>query len=365
MRYLEGFRDPDAGRFLVARLREVGARLAAKGRRARIMEVCGTHTMAIARTGIRSVLPEAVELLSGPGCPVCVTSAGYVDAAVALARAGHIVATFGDMVRVPGSRESLAEARAEGARVEVCYSPDAAVALARANPEREVVFLAVGFETTAAPLVGLAKAAAAEGLGNLSLLTAFKTVPPALEALVADPEVEVDAFLCPAHVSAIIGAEAYRPFVEQRHVPCVVAGFESLDILYAAVEILTQLDEERAELVNQYERVVRPEGNRVAQALMAEVLEPVDAHWRGIGVIPASGLGLREDYAALDARRRFGVETEGGQPQPGCRCGDVLKGKIRPPDCALFGKLCTPVKPVGPCMVSSEGSCAAWYKYAR
>jgi len=365
MKYLEGFRDPDAARFLVSKVLAVGERLTAAGRTVRLMEVCGTHTMAIARTGIRSVLPDCVELLSGPGCPVCVTSAGYVDAALELARAGHIIATFGDMVRVPGSETSLAEARAEGAQIEVCYSPDGALDLAVANPDREVIFLAVGFETTVAPLVGLARAALEKGVGNLSLLTAFKTVPPALDALISDPEVTVDAFICPAHVSAIIGSEAYRPFVEERHVPCVVAGFESLDILMGVLDVMEQLVDGRAELVNQYNRVVRPGGNAIALKLMADTVEPVDASWRGIGVIPLSGLGLKKEYATLDARERFGVDTEGGRPHPGCRCGDVLKGKIKPPDCALFAKACTPLKPVGPCMVSSEGSCAAWYKYSR
>jgi hydrogenase expression/formation protein HypD len=363
MRYLEGFRDPDAARHLTARIRDTAVRLADQGRRARIMEVCGTHTMAIARHGLRDLLPPEVELISGPGCPVCVTAAGYVDAAVALADSGCLIATFGDLVRVPGSRSNLAEARSRGAHVEVCYSPEGALALAARFPKREVVFLAVGFETTIAPVVTLVRSAAARGLQNLSLLTAFKTVPPALAALAEDPDVQVDAFLCPAHVSAIIGSEAYRPFVERYGIGCVVAGFEPLDILHGVETLLGQLADRAPALVNRYERVVRPGGNRKAQELMATYLVPEDASWRGIGVIPGSGLALRPQYASFDAARRHGHPVEPGAPDPHCRCGDVLKGKIRPRACRLFGTACTPERPVGPCMVSSEGSCAAEHRY--
>ncbi len=362
MRYLDGFRDPDAGRALAGQIQERGATLAAKGGRVRMMEVCGTHTMSIARYGIRDVLPENVELVSGPGCPVCVTDTGYIDAAISLAERGHIVATFGDLVRVPGSSGTLAEARGRGAHVEVCYSPEAALDLARAHPDREVVFLGIGFETTTAPVLSLVPLAAAAGLTNLSLLTAFKLVPPALDALLADPLVAVHAFICPAHVSAIIGSEAYRPYVEQG-VPAVVAGFEPLDILMAVSEIIDQHTRGVAELVNQYDRVVRPDGNARAQALFAKYLEPVDAAWRGIGVIPQSGLGLRSDYAAFDASLKLDAPISAGEPDKRCRCGDVLKGIITPQGCPLFGRGCTPLRPVGPCMVSSEGSCAAYFKY--
>jgi hydrogenase expression/formation protein HypD len=321
--------------------------------------------MAIARFGIRDLLPENVRLVSGPGCPVCVTDAGYVDAAVELARRGVVVATFGDMLRVPGSDSSLAEARGEGGRVEVCHSPGDAARLAAGEPEAEVVFLGIGFETTTAPVTALVRDAVARGTRNLSVLTAFKLVPPALYALVADPEVEVNGFICPAHVSAVIGSEAYRPFVQRHAVPCVVAGFEPLDILLAIASLVEQLAEGRPDLVNQYGRVVRPEGNRVARDLMARHLREVDAAWRGIGVIPASGMGLRRELEGFDAAVRHGVVTEGGAPDGHCRCGDVLKGKIRPDECPLFGTACTPTAPVGPCMVSSEGSCAAHFKYVR
>jgi hydrogenase expression/formation protein HypD len=288
-----------------------------------------------------------------------------VDAAIALAGAGCVIATFGDLVRVPGSASTLAEARSRGARVEVCYSPEGALALAERHPDREVVFLAVGFETTIAPVVTLVPSARKRGLGNLSLLTAFKTVPPALSALAEDPEVQVDAFLCPAHVSAIIGSEAYRPFVERCGIGCVVAGFEPLDILHGVDTLVAQLADRAPALVNQYERVVRPGGNRKAQEVMATYLQPEDASWRGIGVIPGSGLALRPEHAALDAARRHGCPVVPGTPDPHCRCGDVLKGKIQPRDCRLFGTACTPDRPVGPCMVSSEGSCAAEHRYGR
>jgi len=365
MRYIDGFRDPDAARFLAERIARRAAALRAAGRRVRLMEVCGSHTMAIGRFGIRGMLPEAVELISGPGCPVCVTGPGYVDAALELAGRGAVIVTFGDMLRVPGSRSTLAEARAAGARIEVCYAPDAALDLARREPDREVVFLGIGFETTIAPVTSLVPAARRAGLGNLSLLTAFKLVPPALEALIADPELSIDGFLCPAHVSAIIGADAYRPIVEQHGLPCVIASFEPLDILLGIDKLLELLVSGRPALVNQYRRVVRPGGNPRAQALIARHLEPVDADWRGLGTIPASGLGLREPYSRYDAARRFGIEVGFGEAHPQCRCGEVLRGRIRPPECPLFGRSCVPARPVGACMVSAEGTCAAFYKYAR
>jgi hydrogenase expression/formation protein HypD len=329
------------------------------------MEVCGSHTMAIARYGIRDVLPANVDLISGPGCPVCVTPTSYIDVAIELADRGVTVVTFGDMVQVPGSTSTLAGCRARGGTVEICYSPLRAIELAEAHPDREIVFLAIGFETTMAPVLSIVEHAERWGLGNVSLLTAFKLVPPALRALLADPEIRIDAFLCPAHVSAIIGADAYRPFADEYHVPCVVAGFEPLDILYGMQGILEQVTCGEAKVVNQYARVVTAGGNACAQAMMARYLEPVDAAWRGIGVLPASGLGLKPEYGRYDAERRHGVTVELGSENPACACGDVLKGKLRPPQCPLFGKACSPDHPVGPCMVSAEGTCSAYFKYTR
>ncbi|NMC72127.1 MAG: hydrogenase formation protein HypD [Myxococcales bacterium] len=365
MKYLDGFRDPDAARFLRRRIEAAAGRLARAGRSVRLMEVCGTHTMAIARHGIRDFLPDNVFLCSGPGCPVCVTDAGYIDAALELARRGVTIATFGDLVRVPGSTGTLAEARAEGARVVVCYSPAEALALAREPGAPEVVFLAVGFETTVAPLAALLRSAVAAGATRFSMLAALKTVPRALAVLAEDPEVGVNGFLCPAHVSAVIGAAAYEPLAERYGIPCTIAGFEPLDILLGLLDLIEQLADGRACVVNQYARVVRREGNRKAQAAIAEMFEPADAAWRGLGVIPGSGLAIREPFAAFDAERRHGVAVRPGRPAPGCRCGDVLKGKILPDACPMFGGACTPEHPVGPCMVSGEGSCAAHHKYAR
>lgn len=362
MKYIDGFRQGDAGKYLGQQIRELGKQL---NKTINIMEVCGSHTMAISRYGIREMLPERINLLSGPGCPVCVTDAGYIDAALEIAKTGAIIATFGDMVRVPGTEKSLADSRSEGADVRVCYSPAQAVELAKENPSREVVFMAIGFETTMAPVTTLLPTAIKEELDNLSLLTAFKLVPPALSALIADTEVKVDAFICPAHVSAIIGSDVYKPYVEQHNVPCVVCGFEPLDILYGIHNVAEQFVKGEAKLVNQYNRVVNPSGNAAAQKLFDTYLEPVDAGWRGIGVIPQSGLGIKPEFEKYDAQKKFGVTVTGGSPDPGCMCGDVLKGKIVPKECPMFGDACTPENPVGPCMVSSEGSCAAYYKYER
>ena len=367
MKYLEGFRNPAAARTIRRTLDAKAALIDVEspGKTVHVMEVCGTHTMAIARHGIRDILPPNVDLISGPGCPVCVTDMGYIDAAIDLARRGVTVVTFGDMLHVPGSESVLSECRAEGGRVEVCYSPTRALELAREQPEQEIVFLAIGFETTICPVISLVDHAIREGLTNLSLLTAFKLVPPALTALLADEDIRIDAFLCPAHVSAIIGADAYWPFAGPGGVPCVVAGFEPLDILMALQNILEQVLDDEALVQNQYSRVVKPEGNLKAQAMIGKYLTPVDAHWRGLGTVPLSGLGLKPEFSAYDAELKLGITVSPGESPEGCLCGDVIKGKTKPPDCPLFGTGCTPETPIGPCMVSSEGSCSAYYKYSR
>jgi hydrogenase expression/formation protein HypD len=329
------------------------------------MEVCGTHTMAISRYGIREILPENVELISGPGCPVCVTDAGYIDAAIELASGKATVMTFGDMIHVPGSSSTLSQCRAAGGAVVACSSPAEALRLARSQPGKPIVFLAVGFETTTAPLAGLLDGVIREGVRNLSLLTAFKRVPPALRILLADPETGVDGFLCPAHVSAIIGANAYRPFSGPGGVPCVIAGFEPLDILLGLLGIVDQVNRGVAEVDNQYRRVVRPEGNVKALALMDRYLRSIDARWRGLGTLPGSGEALRPEFSFYDAEIRYGLTVQAGRENPACRCGDVLKGKCRPTACPLFGRVCVPDHPVGPCMVSSEGTCSAYYRYER
>ncbi|MCK5133081.1 MAG: hydrogenase formation protein HypD [Candidatus Sabulitectum sp.] len=365
MKYIDGFRNHLAAKAITEDIHKLAGELSVLNMEARIMEVCGSHTMSIARYGIRQILPENVRLISGPGCPVCVTDAAYIDAAIELAERGIHVATFGDMLKVPGSSRTLADARSAGGQVHVCYSPLDAVKLAKENPDDEIVFLGIGFETTVPPVISIVKKAKAENLKNISVLTAFKLVPPALEALAQDENVAVNGFLLPAHVSAIIGADAYSSFVEKYKVPSVIAGFEPLDILLGIKGLLEQLAGGKAELVNQYARVVKNKGNRIALDLIDELLEPADVSWRGIGTIPQSGLALRDEFAEYDASKKYNITVEGGAPDLRCRCGDVLKGIILPDECPLFNKGCTPLFPVGPCMVSSEGSCAAYYKYSR
>ncbi|MHC5057540.1 MAG: hydrogenase formation protein HypD [Planctomycetota bacterium] len=335
--------------------------------RVRLMEVCGTHTMAIFASGIRALLPPGLELISGPGCPACVTPPEYLDRAIAIAREhSTTLATFGDMVRVPASAgASLERERAEGLDVRVVYSPLDALKLARAEPELRVVFLAVGFETTAPAMAAVVKRAREEGVANFSVLAAPKLIPPAMEAVLAGGA-EIDGFICPGHVSVVIGSRAYQPLAEKHGVPCVVAGFEAGDVLLAVAMLAEQVADGRAEVGNAYTRAVTRDGNPAARAAVDEVFETADAAWRGLGVIPGSGLRVRDEFAAHDAERAYPVD-EAKLPAPrvpsGCRCGDVLSGRLSPPGCALFGNSCRPESPVGPCMVSSEGSCAAAFRY--
>lgn len=342
-----------------------------------LMEVCGTHTVAIRRTGLRSLLPERVRLVSGPGCPVCVTSQGTVDALVGLARrAGVTVATFGDMVRVPGSESSLEEEKARGARVAVVYSVlealDLARRLVRHSPggdgggEGTVVFAAVGFETTAPGTAVALQTARREGLENFVALSAHKWIVPAMEALLAGGEVRIDGFLCPGHVSVIIGSRAYEPLAARHKRPCVVAGFTAEQVLAGVAAILRQLVAGEARVENVYPQAVRPEGNPEALRRIEEVFERNDAEWRGLGRISGSGMALRTEYAGFDAVRRLDLAwppKETAADAHGCRCGDVLRGALQPHECPLFGRRCTPAHPVGPCMVSREGSCQAEYRY--
>lgn len=330
----------------------------------RFMEVCGTHSMSVARYGLRQLLPAGVELISGPGCPVCVTSAAEIDAAIALAeRPDVVVATFGDMVRVPGSRESLATARARGGRVQVIYSPMQAVELAAAQRDTQVCLIAVGFETTMPGIACAVTEAADRDLDNFSLLCAGKLIPPVLEALIRDGTVALDGLMCPGHVSAIIGANAYRPLAADLGIPCVIAGFEPQEIMRALLALVRQVAGSRAEVENAYPRVVTARGNEKALALMAEVFEPCDTAWRGMGVIAGSGLRLRDAYRGFDAVERLGVTLTPMRENAACHCGEVLRGAIRPRQCPSFGAACTPQAPLGPCMVSSEGACAAAYRY--
>jgi len=350
---------------LVADCRALAAKAADRvGGAVHLMEVCGTHSHAIARAGIRGLLGDDVRLVSGPGCPVCVTDAGQIDLCLQIAsRPNTILATFGDMVRVPGSQGSLADVRARAGRVKVVYSPMEVLAVAQQEPECDVAMVGVGFETTAPTIACMVQEAARLGFGNVSLLSAHKLVPPALSALLAAEDVRLHGFICPGHVSVVIGSNAYRGLAEQRGVPCVVAGFEPADILLAIRMLLQQVADGDARVENAYRRAVTPEGNRRAVEAMYSVFEVDEALWRGIGVIPGSGLALRDEWSAFDVMQRFGLVTPEAKDHPACHCGEVLRGARLPAECASFGKACTPARPLGPCMVSSEGACAAEYRY--
>lgn len=330
------------------------------GPKLRIMEVCGTHTHEIFRLGIRKILSRQIELISGPGCPVCVTPVGFIDEAVMLALDYHAtVCTFGDLIRVPGTKKSLATARSEGGKVQIVYSPIDAVEYAKAHPEEEVVFLAVGFETTTPASCLAVKKAKEAGLKNFSLLTANKTMPSAYQALKGS----ADAFLYPGHVNAITGTALCEKLAKEDEISGVVTGFTAKEIMTALAVTVTKLQEGKSFFVNCYPRVVKPQGSLSAQALVAEYMEACDSEWRGLGVIPQSGLKLKEAHRDYDARIHFSLPPVQGKANPACRCGEVLQGKCKPSDCKVFGKGCTPLHPVGACMVSSEGACAAYYQY--
>ncbi len=326
----------------------------------KIMEVCGTHTVAIHRYGIQRLLPGRVKLVSGPGCPVCVTPDSFIDEAVFLARQGFLITTFGDMIRVPGSHSSLEKERARGHDIKIIYSPLDALDMAEIS-KKDVVFLSVGFETTIPGIAVTVKQAKERGIRNFYLLTANRIVPPALAALIQGDS-RLDGFLLPGHVSTVLGKVGYD-FLEDYQVPGVIAGFEPVDIVSSIILLLKSIREQEAVVINNYKRVVRDEGNPRSRAVIKEVFEETDAEWRGIGVIGKSGLRLKKEYEAFDIKNKVEIKTEKAKGHPGCRCGDVLRGLIDPPACPLFGKACTPDSPIGPCMVSSEGSCSAWYKY--
>ncbi len=332
----------------------------------KLMEVCGTHTVEMFRHGIRDVIPKNIGLLSGPGCPVCVTSVHDVDAAIAIAKnPGVIVTTFGDMMRVPGGEESMLEARSKGADIRVVYSPMDALQLAQKEKDRQVVFFATGFETTSPLIAGTLAHAEQMNARNFTVYVSHKLVPPALKALLDSSDVLVDGFILPGHVSTIIGRKPYQFVAEQYKKPSVITGFEARDIIEGILMIARQTAQKRASVEIQYRTVVRDEGNPRALALLDKYFEPGDAYWRGIGVIPNSGLKLREQYASFDANRKFNPPASSAAEPVLCSCGDILRGVKIPAECALFGTGCTPEAPVGPCMVSTEGSCAAYYKYGQ
>lgn len=335
------------------------------GRQITLMEVCGTHTTAIFRHGIRSLLPPNIRLVSGPGCPVCVTPIGLIDKAVACARqCGVILATFGDMISVPGSTSSLLNEKAGGADVRVVHSAAGALKIAGGNPDSKVVFFAAGFETTAPTIAAAVLAASRTKLRNFFILCACKVLPPALHALAESGEIRIDGLICPGHVSAVAGTGIYRFLAEDYGISCAVAGFDPLDIMESLAALIHQICRGRPAVLNQYRRVVRESGNPVALDLIHRVFACEDSMWRGLGVIPLSGLRLREEYMDMDAGQAIPVETGPERERPGCLCGSIIRGLKSPPECPLFAIHCTPENPAGPCMVSREGTCAAYIKYA-
>ncbi|MFP4039867.1 MAG: hydrogenase formation protein HypD [Desulfosudaceae bacterium] len=358
MKYTGEYRDSRLARKIIGQIEAISHQ------EIRLMEVCGTHTVSIFRNGIRTVLPDNISLISGPGCPVCVTDQQEIDAAITLAgRENTIIATFGDLIRVPGSASSLQQEQNAGNDIRIVYSTFDALDIARQNPDKNVIFPGIGFETTAPTIAAAVMAGRREGLDNFYVYAAHKLMPPALEALLNREEINLDGFLLPGHVSVIIGLKAYRPFFDKYNIPCVITGFEPVDILEAVFRLTEMINTGSPRLENCYPRAVTEEGNLEAKKIMEAVFEPCEAAWRGIGRIPDSGLRFKKEYESFDAGAHFEVETPAVPPPRGCACGDILTGKLTPPQCPLYKKTCTPLNPVGPCMVSTEGTCAAYYKY--
>jgi len=360
MKFIDEYRDPQA----TARLKREIERITT--RPWTIMEICGGQTHAIVKNGIDLLLPDKITLLHGPGCPVCVTSVELIDKAVTLAARPEVIfCSFGDMMRVPGSHKDLLSVKAEGGDVRMVYSPADAVRIAHECPDRQVVFFGIGFETTAPANVAAILQARQMGLKNFSMLMALVLVKPAIAALLSDPDNRVQAFLAAGHVCAVTGYGDYEPLAARFHVPMVVTGFEPLDILQGIFMAIAQLEQGRAEVENQDTRAVRREGNPAAIAMIEKVLMPVDRAWRGLGMIPSSGLGLRTEYAEFDAGKRFDLTACIAEESSICISGLILQGRMKPPDCTAFGTACTPEHPLGATMVSSEGACAAYYRYRR
>jgi len=360
MKYITEFRDSEVARVLINKIHAVSTK------KVKLMEVCGTHTMAIFRHGVREVLPPAITLISGPGCPVCVTPNRHIDEAIALCQVpGLIMTTFGDMMKVPGSTSSLAREKATGADIRVVYSTMDAVKIAAENPGRQVVFFGIGFETTSSTIAAAVLAAEREGLNNFSVIGAQKLIPQAIRTLLDNNDVGVNGFICPGHVSAILGVRPYRFIAEEYGIPAVIIGFEPLDLLQGILMLVEQVEKGEARVEAQYKRDVPEAGNPHALSLLFKVFEVSSAVWRGIGEIPETGLKFRPEYERFDATRKFDIVVEETKEHPGCVCGEVLRGVKMPPECKLFGKACIPENPVGACMVSVEGTCAAYYKYGQ
>jgi hydrogenase expression/formation protein HypD len=364
MKYITEYRNKTLSRKIINRinnsLKEYKGKIS-------LMEVCGTHTHSIFRSGIMSLLSDKIEHLSGPGCPVCVTPNKYIDNAIAYSRLpAVIITTFGDMIKVPGSTSSLEREKAAGANIEIVYSPLESLVIAKNNPDKEIVFLGIGFETTAPLVASTILSARDENLKNFFILSGHKLIPPAMIALLERGEIKIDGFICPGHVSTIIGEKPYYPIAENFGIPCVITGFEPFDILQGMAILIEQVTEKKKPSVeNQYKRVVRKQGNEKALSLMNKVFCAKDSPWRGLGFLPKSGLFIRDAYSDFDAEKHFNIEIEKTKNHPDCICGEVLCGTKKPHKCKLYGKSCTPENPVGPCMVSSEGTCSAYYKFEK
>jgi hydrogenase expression/formation protein HypD len=360
MKYVNEYRDPELGKKLLERINRRSRKPA------RLMEFCGGHTVAIFKHGLRQLLPPHIEMLSGPGCPVCVTASADLDKAIALGKLpGVIITSFGDMVRVPGSRSSLQKAKAEGADVRIVYSAQDALAIARANPDKSIVFIGIGFETTAPTIAASILQAEQEKINNYLVLSLHKICPPIMKAILDLGEVRLDGIICPGHVSAIIGSHPYQFIADDYHIACAVSGFEPVDILLAVDRLVEQIESGQPQVEIAYRRGVRPEGNATAIRLMDSVFEIGAANWRGIGLVPASGLQIKKQYEKFDAGMNFDIKPDPALEPKGCICGAILRGVSTPEDCKLFRVTCTPERPVGPCMVSAEGSCAAYYQYGE
>ncbi len=361
MKYIDEYRDPALAEGLISSIKKRSEKLK---KQINIMEVCGTHTHSISRFGIRGLLPDNIRLISGPGCPVCVTSIEDIDTALHLAKEeGVIFSTFGDMLRVPGTDGvTLEKIRSAGAEIEVVSSALGAVNLAGDNDGREVILMGIGFETTSPTIASVVKTLKGRGIKNFSVFSAHKVIPPAIKALLDDQKLNIDGFLCPGHVSTIIGSRPYS-IISEKELAAVICGFEPVDILEGVFMILGQMIDERWEVEIQYKRGVKADGNPNARAVLEEVFTSSDANWRGLGKIPDSGLVFNKKYEYYDALKRFDIPAIESKENEACSCGDILKGLMAPDECSLFGSVCTPKSPVGPCMVSSEGACAAYYKY--
>ena len=362
MLYDSYFRKPEDAALFLEKIRKYADQTGP----VRLMEICGTHTMAIARSGLKSILPENIRLLSGPGCPVCVTPSSMIDLVLDLSqKPGTLIASYGDLLRIPGSTQgdSLLARRALGGKIESVYSPIDAVEIAGKHPETEVIFLGVGFETTAPGTAACILEAASRGLKNFSVLCLLKRTEPAVRSLIESDDFAVNGFLCPGHVAAVIGADGFAFLPEDYGLPGVVSGFEPADLLCSVLELTEMIARKQPALKNEYTRLVRPQGNPAALALTEKVFCPAPSDWRGLGHIEGSGYAIKPEYAQWDAVKKFSLSPEKEKNIPGCRCADVIRGVLRPAECSLFRKVCSPENPAGPCMVSGEGACAAAYQY--